>query len=246
MANFSGVTVVTGGHLESGYEQFLFRMTLPLSDILLCVQQALINMHEVTLETERLLETTRIHASLLAPTVDCSVCGLIFNTSGDPPVHTSPPHYLPCRHMVCGTCLTSWLAKAGSCPVCRHKLTRRIFVYDETDIRNEVVARPILEYILHQGRRYLLTNPADVTYLGFHKRGLVGANETLELMFSFFSTTFENSAIQGPSGQDFKKDLWERNAARLTAELARGVVVTTPAGDTTLITTQAGDILAYE
>lgn len=246
MANFSGVIVVTGGHVESGYERFLFRMTLPLTDILHCVQQALINMHELTLETERLLETTRIHASLLARTVDCSVCGLTFNPSGDPQVHTSPPHYLPCRHMVCGTCLTSWLAKAGSCPVCRHKLTGRIFVYDETDFRNEDVARPILEYILHQGRLYLLTNPADVTYFGFHNRDLVGDNETLELMFNFFSTTFEDSAIQGPLGQDFKTGLWERNAAGLTAALAQGLAVTTPDGNTALITAQAGDILAYE
>lgn len=92
-------------------------------------------------------------------------------------------------------------------------------------------SRSILEQILHQGMLYLLTTPADVTFRGFHnrlkadaKRGLVGDIETLELMLDSFSTTFEDSALQGPSGQDFKTDLWERNAARLTAELARGIV----------------------
>ena len=228
MATFSGITIAEELGLETRFERIMFRMTLPLSDILVNVEEALIKMHEVTLETEKLLETTRIDLSNLAPTADCSICGLIFNPSGNPPVHTSPPHCLPCRHVICGTCLTSWLAEAGSCPVCRHKLTRRVFVNDDTDIRNEAVARSILQQIFQLGTLYLLTNPADVTFRGFYnlskadaKRGLVGDIETLELVFESFSTTFEDSAIQGPSGQSFKKDLWEREAARFTA----GIVI---------------------
>lgn len=220
MATFSGITIAEELGPETRFERIMFRMTLPLSNILANVEEALIKMHEVTLETERLLETTRIDPSPLGPTADCSVCGNF-------PVHTSPPHCLPCRHMVCGTCLTSWLAKAGSCPVCRHKLTSRIFVNDDTDIRNEAVARSILLKIFYLGRLYLLTNPADVTFRGFYnsskadaKRGLVEDIETLELMFESFSTTFEDSAIQGPSGQDFKIKFWEREAARFTAGIA--------------------------
>lgn len=230
MAAYSGIIIAEELGRETRIERIMFRMTLPLSDILSSIEAALHKMEETESETKKLLQTTRIDPFTLAPIADCSVCGLNFNSAGNSPVDISPSHRLPCSHMICETCLKSWLAVAGSCPVCRYKLTDRIFVKKYLDPRNKAYSCPILEQICFLGRTYLQTNRADITFRGFYdwakvqETGYVDREiENLERAFEPFSTTFEESAIQGASGQDFKTDFWEKNVAWLAADMTTDI-----------------------
>lgn len=224
---YEGINVSEELGLETRIERIMFRMTLPLSRILSNVGKALYKLQEIDCETKTFLQTTRINPSTLSSTTDCLVCGLILHPADILTVDIAPSHRLPCSHMICGTCLTNWLAIAGSCPFCRHKLTSRMFIDDKFDPRNEAYARPILEEIFLQGRTYLQTKPADITFRGFYNSGANGEAtgeigqkmEILELLFQQFSTTFEDSSMQTDLGQDFKTRFWEGNVARLAAGL---------------------------
>lgn len=216
MPIYEGINFPEELGLDTRVERIMFRMTLPLSSILSDVEKTLNNMRQLDLETKLFLQTTRIDPSHITSTTECPVCGtddLDFS------------HHLPCNHVICGTCLTDWLAIAGSCPFCRHKLTNRIFIDDELDPRNEAYARSILEQLSLEGRLYLQTNPVDVTFRGFYKSGAKGEvtgeigpkMELMELLFQQFSTTFEDSSIQSDMGQHFKTHFWEENSAGLAA-----------------------------
>ena len=219
-----GITFPEELGIETHIERLMFRMTLPLTGILTNVEEALHEIEKVDCETRNILQTTRIDPALLAPATDCSVCGLILNPARIPDLASA--HRLPCNHNICGTCLTNWLAKAGSCPFCRHKLTSRMFIDDEFDPRNEAYARPILEEILLQGRIYLQTDPADITFRGFYNSG---ANvettgefslkmEILELLFQQYSTALEDSSMRSELGQNFKIKFWEENVAKIATD----------------------------
>lgn len=225
MSIHEGITFPEELGLETRIERIMFRMTLPLTSILANVEGALHEIEKVDCETKNILQTTRIDPALLAPATDCSVCGLTLNPARIPTVDLAPAHRLPCNHKICGTCLTNWLAKAGSCPFCRHRLTSRIFIDDEFDPRSEAYARPILEEIILQGRTYLQTDPADITFRGFYNSGANGETteefsqkmEILELLFQQYSTALEDFSLRSELGQNFKIKFWEENAAKIAA-----------------------------
>lgn len=216
MSIFEGINFPEELGLDTRIERMMFRMTLPLSNILSDVEKGLNSIRQLDLETDTFLQTTRIDPPPITSTTECPVCGTIDLASS---------HRLPCSHVICGTCLADWLAIAGSCPFCRYKLTNRIFIDDDFDPRNEAYARSILTEIFLQGRLYLQTNPADVTFRGFYKSGAIGEAtgkvgpkmEFLDLLFQQFSTTFEDSSMQSDLGQDFKTRFWEENSAALAA-----------------------------
>lgn len=216
MSIYEGISFPEELGLDTRIERMMFRMTLPLNNILLDVEKALSNIRQIESETETFIQTTRIDPPPITSTTECPVCGTIDLVSS---------HRLPCSHVICGTCLADWLANAGSCPFCRYKLTNRIFIDDEFDPRNEDYARLVLAEMSLQGRLYLQTNPADVTFRGFYKSGAIGEAtgeigpkiESLELLFQKFSTTFEDSSMQSDLGQDFKTHFWEENSAALAS-----------------------------
>lgn len=215
MSIHQGVTIADELGFDTRVERVMFRLTLPLSNILSDVKKTLDDMRQIDFETESLLQTTLIDQPPTTSTTECPVCRT---------VALAPSHHLPCGHVICGTCLTGWLAVAGSCPFCRHKLTHRKYIENEFDPRNEAYARSILEQLYAEGSRYLRTNPADVTFRGFCKSGL--SDETgevfpklqiLELLFQQFSTAFEDLAIQSDLGQEFKTNYWEEYSSVLAA-----------------------------
>lgn len=216
MSIYEGISFPEELGLDTRVERIMFRMTLPISNILSDVEKTLNNMRQVDFETETFLQTTRIDPPPTTSTTECPVCDTIDLTTS---------HRLPCSHVICGTCLTDWLAIAGSCPFCRYKLTNRIFIDDEFDPRNEAYARSILVDLSLEWHRYLQSSPADVTFRGFYKSGARGEAtgeigpkmELLELLFQQFSTTFEDSSMQSDLGQDFKTHFWEENSAVLAA-----------------------------
>lgn len=210
MSIHEGITFPVELGLDTRVERVMFRMNLPLSEILIDVNTTLDDMRQIDLETAVLLKTTLIDTPPIASTPECPVCCSVDLASS---------HHLPCGHVICGTCLTDWLDVAGTCPFCRHKLTNRRYVDDEFNPRNEAYARSILEQLYAEGRRYLNTNPADVTFRGFYnagrslETGVVGPKmELLQLLFQQFSTAFEDSAIQSDLGQNFKTAFWEQNS----------------------------------
>lgn len=216
MPIYEGISLPEELGIDTHVERIAFRMTLPLSNILSDIEKTLNNMRQLDLDTEIFLQTTRIDPPPITSTTECPVCDTVDLASS---------HQLPCSHVICGTCLTDWLAIAGSCPFCRHKLTNRRFIDDELDPRNEAFARSILDQLSLEGRLYLQTNPVDVTFRGFYKSGASGEAtgeigpkmEIMELLFQQFSTTFEDSSIQSDLGQDFKTHFWEENSAGFAA-----------------------------
>lgn len=220
MSSHEGVNIADELGFETRVERIMFRMTLPLSDILSDVAKTLNDMQQIDFETEVLLMTTRIDQAPTTSTTECPVCCC---------VALAHSHHLPCGHVICGKCLSDWLAVAGSCPFCRHKLTDRKYVDNKLDPRNEAYARSILEQLYEEGRRYLRTNPADVTFRGFVESGrsdetgeVFPQMQILESLFQQFSTAFEDLAIQSDLGQEFKRHFWEENSAVLAAVLGAG------------------------
>ena len=196
-------------------EKMLFRMIQPLKGILLCVKNTLQLMDELPAKTERFLLTVpAVGQPHLDPTPECSICGLVFNPAEDNRSDTSGVCSsdlllrLPCKHITCYGCLKSWLAKAGSCPICRHELTGRVFIEDDTDPRTEANSRPILETILNTGLRWLASIPTeDDTEENTFRAFCMWANrkETEEQraamsalkFFTAFSTSVEDAQFQG-------------------------------------------------
>ncbi len=206
------ITYPSNMHREA---QMLFRMTQPLKGILLCVKNTLQLMDELPAETERFLLTVPAVDQLhLDPKPDCSICAQAFDPTQDTHSDTSGVRShclllrLPCKHIICHGCLKSWLAKAGSCPICRQELTSRVFIEDDTDPRNEANSRPILESILTTGLGWLATVPTeddtDENTFGAYCRW-ASRNETAEQraamsalkFFTVFSTSVEDAKFQG-------------------------------------------------
>lgn len=209
---------------EAVRERVYFRMPQPLKDILLRVKNTLQSMKsgEIAGETERFLLTVPTVDPLhLDPPQDCSTCDRVFDPADDNHSDTSgvPSSGLLLRlpskqskHIICHGCLRTWLAKVGSCPICRHKLTGRVFIEDEKDPRTEANSPSILEPILNFGLRWLATVPAtdnteENTFGEFCAWAYL--EETAEqraamralALFGAFSTSVEEARLQGKFGQ---------------------------------------------
>lgn len=210
-------------------EKLLFRMSQPLKGILLCVKNTLQLMEELPAMTERfLLAVPSVDQSQLEPTPECSICGLVYNPTEVNRSDTSGVRSLdlllrlPCKHIICYGCLKSWLAKAGSCPICRHQLTGRTFIEDDTDPRTEANSRPIFETILNTGLRWLATFPTeDDTDENTFGAFCMWANrkETEEQraamsslkFFSAFSTSVEDARFQQEVSQPWIAEFRSKN-----------------------------------
>lgn len=208
-----------------------FRMMQPLNDILLCVKNTLqsMEMGDIPRETERFLLTVPAVDPLhLDATKDCSTCGQEFDPAdydyNDTSSVRSPSLLLrlPCKHIICHGCLKAWLAKAGSCPICRYKLTERVFVEDEKDPRTEANAPSILKPILNIGLRWLATVPdkddtEENTFGEFCQWAV--CKETADQcaamsalgLFGAFSTSVEDARLQSEAGQRWIAEFRSKN-----------------------------------
>ena len=212
-------------------------MIQPLKDILLCVRNTLQSMKsdEIAGETERFLLTVPTVDPLHPdPPQDCSTCDRVFDPTNDNHNDTSGvrssglPLRLPCKHIICHGCLKTWLAKAGSCPICRHKLTGRVFIEDEKDPRTEANSPSILEPILNFGLHWLATVPAtDNTEENTFGQFCAWAylEETAEqraamralTLFGAFSTSMEEARSQGKFGQWWIAEFRSKNSSWVAA-----------------------------
>lgn len=220
------ITFPSNMHREA---QLLYRMSQPLKDLLLCVKNTLQLMDELPAETGRFLLTVPTVDQLhLDPTPECSLCSEVFDPTAISHSDTSGVRShdllvrLPCKHIICHGCLTSWLAKAGSCPICRHELTTRIFIEDATDPRTEVNSRPILESILNTGLGWLasVTTEDDTEENTFgHYCKWAAAEKTAEQCaamdalkyFTVFSTSVEDAKFQGEFRQRWIDEFHRKN-----------------------------------
>lgn len=220
------ITYPSNMHREA---QLLFRMTQPLKVILLCVKNTLQLMDELPAETERFLLTVPTVDQLhLDPTPECSICFQGLDRTEGSHADTSGVRShdllvrLPCKHIICYGCLKTWLAKAGSCPICRHELTSRIFIEEDTDPRTEVNSRPILESILSTGLAWLaaVTTEDDTDENTFGRYCMWASyEETAEQraamdalkFFTVFSTSVEDETFQGEFRQRWIAEFHRKN-----------------------------------
>ena len=227
-------------NIDATVERLRFRMIQPLNDILLCVKNTLPSLdqslHEIAVETEKLLLTVpTVNSFSLDPTPDCSLCGGVFNSADDNQSDASDFYSpglllrLPCKHIICSGCLKSWLAKAGSCPICRHKLTSRKFFGIETDPRNELWSRPALDSVLNAGLRWLATISAEgktVENTFGEFRDWAAKEETAEQRaamsavrsFGRFSTSVEDASLHSEFGQRWIANYRIRNNSAVEAK----------------------------
>ena len=64
-------------------------------------------------------EGDKASATLSFGDYDCTICQSPMEYGDDP---KELPRELPCRHVYHGTCLSSWLLRSVSCPMCRREL----------------------------------------------------------------------------------------------------------------------------
>lgn len=220
------ITYPSNMHREA---QLLFRMTQSMKGILLCVKNTLQLMDDLPAETERFLLTVpKVDQLHFDPTPDCSICFQSFNPTEDDHTDTSGARSpdllvcLPCKHIICHGCLKSWLAKAGSCPICRHELTSRIFIEDDTDPRTEANSRPILESILTTGLVWLATVATEVatdentfgSYCLWASQEETAEQRTaMDALkyFTAFSTSLEDAKFQGEFRQRWIAEFHRKN-----------------------------------
>lgn len=209
--------------------RFLFRMVQPLKTILLCIKNTLQLIQELPAETERFLLTVptvdQFHLDL---TPECSICGQVFDPAEENHSDTSGVRSpdlllrLPCKHIICHGCLKSWLAKAGSCPICRHELTARVFIEDDRDPRTEANSRPILETILNAGLSWLATvstgdDTDENTFGAFcrwaNQKETAEQRAVMDVMkfFTRFSTSLEDAQFQGEVRQRWITEFRSKN-----------------------------------
>lgn len=209
-------------------ERVMFRMSLPLESILSGVELYLNEMSDLDAKTGQFLASLpQLKPCELDTSQECSICELIFNQI--PPVSIPSiiptPIRLPCTHIVCQACLETWLGKAGTCPICRRRLTNRVFIFEKP--QNETYCRSICEEILIHGRKYLATNPEYKIFYGFcewaHREETESQRDARRVMvgFQYISTIMEDEMLQSEVGRRFVDTFWS-TAGSEWAELLNG------------------------
>lgn len=196
-------------------ERLIFRMIMPLDIMLISIEETLGetlgSVSEVERESDFLLSSLpRIDRQTLDQGQECPICDKVFNyraKNSFTRAVTPIPLQLPCSHIICESCLETWLSKAGSCPMCRCTLTSRVFQGGDSvvDVLSDV--RAVFRKVLHFGKLYLETNPSNDSFGGMWSWGRKAESEeqrrawkTMQ-QFQNYKTRIETTMLSTEGGK---------------------------------------------
>lgn len=216
--------IITGDE-KKRIEWLIFRMIIPLEDILTSIRKTIGPMNEEEREFDILFNSLpRIDRKTLNQGHECPICDRVFNS----PAETSPtsapiptPLQLPCSHIICEECIESWLSKAGSCPMCRFTLTSKVFQGGDSVADRQTQLRVVFRKVLHCGQGYLETKPPETTFGDMWEWAQNAQSEEQRRawkamkLFQGYRTKLEHDLLLTESGQAILGRVWNAYGLKL-------------------------------